>query len=54
MGIAYAPVKVMNAEEERGKRNTGYELEVENKNLKREMSEDFNISQEETGFPLLK
>ncbi len=34
---------------ERTKQNAGQELEVQT-----EMLEDFNISQEETGFPLLK
>ncbi len=35
------------------KQNTCHELEVQNEDLWRKMSEDFDISQEETGFPLL-
>ncbi len=40
--------------EERTKQNAGHELEAQNEDLKRKMSEDFDISQEETSFPLLK
>ncbi len=40
--------------DERGERKKKNELEVQNKDLSRKMSEDFDISQEETGFPLLK
>ena len=39
---------------ERTKQNAIHKLEAQNKELLRKMSEDFNISQEETGFPLLK
>ncbi len=35
------------------KQNTRHELEVKSVNLYRKMSEDFNISQAKTGFPLL-
>ncbi len=39
--------------EKRANQNTGLELEVQNKDLLRKMLEDFVLSQEETGFPLL-
>ncbi len=39
--------------EETAKQNTGHELEVQNEHLCRKMSGYFDISQEETGFPLL-
>ncbi len=39
---------------ERTKQNASHELEVQTEDLLRKMSEDFNISQEETGFPLVK
>ncbi len=35
---------------ERTKQNGGYELEVQNEDLKRKMLEDFDIIQEETVF----
>uniref|UniRef100_A0A672LQJ0 Zgc:175280 n=1 Tax=Sinocyclocheilus grahami TaxID=75366 RepID=A0A672LQJ0_SINGR len=38
----------------RTKQNAGHELEVQTEDLQRKMSEDFDISQEETGFPLQK
>uniref|UniRef100_A0A672TC01 Phospholipid-transporting ATPase n=1 Tax=Sinocyclocheilus grahami TaxID=75366 RepID=A0A672TC01_SINGR len=38
---------------ERSKQNNGHLLEVQNEDLVRRMSEDFDISQEETSFPLL-
>ncbi len=38
----------------RAKQNTGHKLEVQKKDLQRKMLEDFDISQEETGFPLLE
>uniref|UniRef100_A0A672PUE5 Golgi-associated PDZ and coiled-coil motif-containing protein n=1 Tax=Sinocyclocheilus grahami TaxID=75366 RepID=A0A672PUE5_SINGR len=40
--------------DDRTKQNAGYELEVQTEDLQRKMSEDFDINQEETGFPLLK
>ncbi len=40
--------------EERKKQNASQELEAQNEDLKRKMSEDFDLSQEETSFPLLK
>ncbi len=39
---------------ERTKQNAGHELEAQNEDLERKMSEDFNISQEKTGFTLVK
>ncbi len=40
---------------ERTKQNAGHELEAKITRIcKKKMSEDFDISQEETGFPLLK
>ncbi len=36
--------------EENGKQNTGHKLEVQNEDLFRKMSEDFDISQEKDWF----